>query len=219
MGAQPFSLKFALHRSWLPSSLCTSALAASSSSALAAHWQCQQGLDQDGCSNSLLLPWGGNQYVLYISNTSTAARLHHRVRKLHGILGSFDILHHTMGAVFGFDEDFGTSEYAILQRKQLRNLGVRDGSVITIVKRPPSLDSDGEEIPTLVSSSESEAEQPPRRRRRRRRRPLRQCSRVHTEGRPSRLTAKDFILRFQARTPCERSRLRRSCHATHAQWV
>ena len=160
----------------------------------------------------------GNQYMLYISNSSTAARLHHRVRKLTGILGSFDIIHHTMGAVFGFNKDFGTLEYAILQRKQLRNLGVRDGSVITTVTIPPDLDSDGDEIPALVSS-ESEAEQPPRRRRRRRRRPLRQCSRVHTEGRPSRLTAKDFIFRFQARTSCERSRLRRSCHATHAQWV
>ena len=116
---------------------------------------------------------GGNQYVFYIRNTSTAARLHHRVRKLTGILGSFDIIHHTMGAVFGFDKDFGTLEYAILRRTQLRNLGVRDGSVITTVTRPPSLDSDGDEIPALVSS-ESEAEQPPRRRRRRRRRPLRQ---------------------------------------------
>ena len=102
-----------------------------------------------------------------------------------------------MGAVFGFDKDFGTLENAILRRTQLRNLGIRDGSVITTVTRPPSLDSDGDEVLALVSS-ESEAEQPPRRPRRRRRRPLRQCSRVHTEGRPSRLTAKDFILRFQA---------------------
>ena len=46
----------------------------------------------------------GNQYVLYISNSSTAARLHHRVRKLTGILGSFDLLHHTMGAVFGLNK-------------------------------------------------------------------------------------------------------------------
>ena len=151
----------------------------------------------------IVVTMAGNQYMLYISNSSTAARLHHRVRKLTGILGSFDLLHHTMGAVFGFNKDFGTLEYAILRRTQLRNLGVRDGSVITTVTIPPDLDSDGDEIPALVSS-ESEAEQPPRRRRRRRRR---------------RLTAKDFILRFQARTSCERSRLRRSCHATHAQWV
>ena len=46
----------------------------------------------------------GNQYVLHISNSSTAARLHHRVRKLTGILGSFDLLHHTMGAVFGLNK-------------------------------------------------------------------------------------------------------------------
>ena len=108
---------------------------------------------------------GGNQYVLYIRNTSTVARLRHRVRKLTGILGSFDIIHHTMGAVFGFDKDFGTPENAILRRTQLRNLGIRDGSVITTVTRPPSLDSDGDEVLALVSS-ESEAEQPPRRPRR-----------------------------------------------------
>ena len=105
MGAQPFSLKFALHRSWLSSSLCTSALAASSSSALAAHWPCQQGLDQDGSSNSLLLRWRATSICyIYISNSSTATRLHHRVRKLTGILGSFDLLHHTMGAVFGLNK-------------------------------------------------------------------------------------------------------------------
>ena len=144
----------------------------------------------------IVVTMGGNQYVLYISNSSTAARLHHRVRKLTGILGSFGILHHTMGAAFGFDQDFGTSEYAILQRKQLRNLGVRDGSVITIVKRPPSLDSDGDEIPALVSSSESEAKHPPRRRRRRRRRPLTAPTAPPPEA--VRLTAQDFILRYQA---------------------
>ena len=46
----------------------TSALAASSSSALAAHWPCQQGLDQDGCSNSLLLRWRATS-MCYISVT------------------------------------------------------------------------------------------------------------------------------------------------------
>ena len=52
----------------------------------------------------IVVTMAGNQYVLYISNSSTAARLHHRVRMLTGILGSFDIIHHTMGAVFGFNK-------------------------------------------------------------------------------------------------------------------
>ena len=52
----------------------------------------------------IVVTMAGNQYVLYISNSSTAARLHHRVRKLTGIWGSFDLLHHTMGAVFGLNK-------------------------------------------------------------------------------------------------------------------
>ena len=74
----------------------------------------------------------GNQYVLHISNSSTAARLHHRVRKLTGVRGSFDLLHHQMGAVFGLVKDFGTLEYAIMRRKTLCDLRVRNGSVITL---------------------------------------------------------------------------------------
>ena len=62
-----------------------------------------------------------------------------------------------MGAVFGLVKDFGTLEHAILRRKTLCDLRVRNGSVITIVKAPPSLDEDGDEIPALVSS-ESDAE-------------------------------------------------------------
>ena len=100
----------------------------------------------------------GNTNVLSLSNSSTAAKLHHVVRKLTGIRGSIDLIHNKMGAVFGYQKDYGTREYDILQGKKLCNLRVRNGSVITIVKEPPSLDENGDEIPALVSSSESDAE-------------------------------------------------------------
>ena len=101
---------------------------------------------------------GANQYVLCTSDSSTAARLRRQVRKLAGIRGYFDLIHHQKGAVFGLVNDFGTLEYANLQGKTLYDLGVQDGSVVTILNAPPSLDEDGNEIPALVSSSESDAE-------------------------------------------------------------
>ena len=105
-----------------------------------------------------LVTMGTNKCVLCTSDSSTTARLRRQVRKLAGIEGSFDLLHLQMGAVFGLVKDSGTDEYNILRRKTLWSLGVQDGSVVTILKAPPSLDEDGGEIPALVSSSESGAE-------------------------------------------------------------
>ena len=61
-----------------------------------------------------------------------------------------------MGAVFGYQKDYGMLEHAILQRKKLCNLRIRSGSVINIVKKTPSVDDDGDEIPALVSSSDTD---------------------------------------------------------------
>ena len=103
----------------------------------------------------IVVTMGGKEYVLKICNSSTTDGLRHRVRKLTGITGNFDLIHHKMGPVFGCTKDFGTPEYKILQKKRLCNLRVQNGSVINIVMESPRLDADGDEIPALVSSSDS----------------------------------------------------------------
>ena len=95
---------------------------------------------------------GGELHYLKINSSSTVAKLYHAVRKFIQSSGSFDLVHDKMEAVFGYVDDYGSREYAVIQQKKLCNLRIRNDSVVTVVEYANVLDDDGEEIPALVSS-------------------------------------------------------------------
>ena len=98
---------------------------------------------------------GGREFELHIHSSKTIAELHHAVRKLTHQNGQFDLLHHGMGAIFGFSKDYGSAEWVALQHKTLHNLHVRNGSGMQLLAIDHMLDEYGDEIPALISDNDS----------------------------------------------------------------
>ena len=96
---------------------------------------------------------GGQQFALRIHSSKTVNNLRRAVRRLTKKQGQFDLVHSKKGATFGTDNDFGSAECRAVRQKTLRQLHIRSGNDIQILAVPPQIDSDGEELPWLLSDS------------------------------------------------------------------
>ena len=98
----------------------------------------------------------GEEMQLEIRSDQLVRKLHRQVRILTNQRNAFDLVHNERGTIFGAQADYGSKAWWETANKKLCNLRVRTGDVITQVMLAPSVDSDGEEIPALVSDIDSD---------------------------------------------------------------
>ena len=94
----------------------------------------------------------GSEHVLYIGSSNTVRDLHHAVRKLIQLRReAFDLIHFERGGIFGYEREYGSVSFAIVQKRTLCDLQLKDGDVIHVVVLTPQKDSHGETLPAWKS--------------------------------------------------------------------